>query len=141
MTPDAIRRVRAGFDRLADDAAGLADAFYTRLFEREPGLRAYFKTEPTVQGAKLVAMLGHVVDRLDDLDSVLDDVRALGIRHVAYGVKPHHYDIVGAALLDVLEARLEPAFDDRARAAWAEAYNLLAEAMITAAAEVSRSAA
>jgi hemoglobin-like flavoprotein len=141
VTPDDIHRIRAGFARAAGDPDALAQTFYARLFALEPGLRPYFKGDLKSQGAKLVATLANVVHRLDRLDTVLDDVRALGIRHVTYGAKPHHYDIVGAALLDALEARLGPAFDNRARAAWAEAYTTIADVMIAAAAEVSRSAA
>ena len=49
-------------------------------------------------------------------------MQALGRRHAGYGVRPEHYDTVGAALLWTLEQGLGDAFTDDVRAAWAEAY-------------------
>ena len=54
---------------------------------------------------------------------------ALGQRHVGYGVHPMHYDTVGAALLWTLEQGLGPKFTPETRAAWAEAYEVLASVM------------
>ena len=50
-------------------------------------------------------------------------------RHVIYGVQPQHYDTVGAALLWTLEQGLGNGFTAEVRAAWTEAYGLLASAM------------
>ena len=61
-------------------------------------------------------------------------MRALGERHVAYGVEEHHYETVGEALLWTLERGLGDAFTDDVRDAWATAYTLLAMTMKSAAA-------
>jgi hypothetical protein len=42
-------------------------------------------------------MLTYVVSRLDKLDTVLDDVRKLAIRH-NHGAQPAHYIVVGESL-------------------------------------------
>ena len=60
--------------------------------------------------------------------------RALGARHVGYGVRAAHYQILGAALLDALAAVLGGDFDAPTREAWATAYNLMAETMLEGAA-------
>jgi hemoglobin-like flavoprotein len=145
MNPADIQLVRNGFAAVAADGEGFAAALFERLFARDPGLRALFATDMKTQGGKLVAAFAHVVRSLDRLDVVMDDVRALARRHVAYGVERAHYDLMGAALLEALAERLGESFDERARSAWAAAYATLAGIMIDAAGyhlrEVEQSAA
>jgi len=56
-------------------------------------------------------------------------VRELGRRHVAYGVKPRHYEVVATALLWMLEKSLGEAFTPEVRAAWSSTYAFLAGTM------------
>ena len=49
----------------------------------------------------------------------------LGVRHAGYGVQPAHYDTVGAALLDTLQADLGAAFTPELREAWTAMYTSL----------------
>ncbi len=57
-------------------------------------------------------------------------LKGLGQRHVNYGVRPEHYPIVGAVLLetfaDVLGERWTPAYHD----AWAQAYETVCAIML-----------
>ena len=132
MTSADIQLVRNGFAALAADRDGFAAAFYERLINLDPSLRALFATDMKTQGAKLMAALAHVVRSLDKLDGVIAEVRALARRHVAYGVEREHYGLVGEALLSALATHLGGSFDERARAAWSAAYATLANAMIDA---------
>ena len=61
-------------------------------------------------------------------------LRALGRRHVGYGVRDSHYATVGEALLWTLEQGLGDAFTPDVRAAWAETYGTRAGVMQRAAA-------
>ena len=133
MTSADIQLVRNGFALVAADRDGFAAAFYARLFDLDPSLRAMFATDMKTQGAKLMAALAHVMRSLDKLDAVIAEVRVLARRHVAYGVEREHYDLVGEALLRTLAAHLGQGFDKRAHAAWSAAYAILASAMIDAA--------
>ncbi|WP_018259459.1 globin domain-containing protein [Methylobacterium sp. WSM2598] len=137
MNPDAIAIIRFGFRHLAAEPDHLAVNFYARLFDLGPSLRPLFNDDLTRQGRKLVAMLAQVVQGLDRLGTIVADVRALGRRHVGYGVVPAHYATVGAALLSTLADRLGATFDAEARSARTQAYTLLAEVML----EASREAA
>ena len=67
------------------------------------------------------------------LDELLGHTRALGARHVGYGVRASDYRVLGDALLAALAAVLGDGFD-AAREAWALAYNLVAETMLEGAA-------
>ena len=115
---------------IADDAAQL---FYNRLFELDPSLRPMFSyTDMAEQRKKLMQMITVAVRGLGRLDELIPAVRALGKRHVGYGVQAHHYDTVGAALLWTLEQGLGAAFTEEARESWTVTYFTLADVMRTA---------
>lgn len=133
MTPQQIERVQANFAKLAPIADRAAATFYERLFETAPEVKALFPNAMEAQRQKLVAALAMVVDNLGDLDAIAPAVAELAMRHVAYGVRPEHYDAVGAALLWALEQGLGSDFDPAAREAWTQAYSALSATMIAAA--------
>lgn len=135
MDQESIRLVQQTWkqvDPIRDQAAAL---FYGRLFELDPSLRPLFKGDMAEQGRKLMNMLATAAMGLDRLDGIVGEVQALGRRHVAYGVQDAHYDTVGAALLWTLEQGLGDAFTPQVKAAWTDAYTLLAGTMKQAAAE------
>jgi len=68
------------------------------------------------------------------LNELLIHTRALGARHVAYGVRAADYQTLGTALLAALAAILGDSFDPPTREAWTLAYNLVAETMLEGAA-------
>jgi nitric oxide dioxygenase len=129
MTPDPIALVQASFARLVPQADAVADAFYARLFQIDPSLRAMFPADLGPQRAKLMQMLGAAVHGLDDVPALLPVVAALGRRHAGYGVQPRHYDTVGQALIDTLESGLGADFTPALRQAWSTVYGALAGAM------------
>jgi hemoglobin-like flavoprotein len=110
-----------------------AELFYGRLFEIAPEVKPYFKGDMTEQGRKLMAMISTAVNALTQLETVVPAVQEMGVRHVAYGVKPEDYDSVGAALIWTLEAGLGDAFTDDVKDAWVKVYTTLADTMKAAA--------
>ena len=133
MEASQVELVQSSFDKVLPIADVAADLFYKRLFELDPSLRRLFRGDMRQQGRKLLDTLRLVVTNLGHLDRIIPGVRALGERHVAYGVEPRHYDTVGAALLWTLDQGLGPAFTCDVAAAWTAAYTLLAGAMKSAA--------
>lgn len=97
MTPRQVGHVQASFAKVAPIADQAAALFYRRLFETAPDVRALFGGDMIVQGQKLMSAIATVVDSLGDIDAVAPAARDLAKRHVAYGVRPKHYEIVGAA--------------------------------------------
>jgi nitric oxide dioxygenase len=69
------------------------------------------------------------------LDELVPAVRALGKRHVGYGVTDAHYDTVATALIWTLGQGLGTAFTPELRDAWVETYTILANTMKSAANE------
>jgi len=139
LTEDQKELVRAAFrhvERIAD-VVGLI--FYRRLFELDPNLRPLFQHNIQDQSRKLMTTLKMAVDGLEHSNELTFTLRALGRRHVQYGVKDQHYDTVGEALLWSLEDALGPNFTPQARGAWLALYLWLAGTMKEAAADAQAS--
>ena len=133
MTPEQITMVQESFKKVAPISATAADLFYDRLFEVAPEVRQLFPDDMTQQKKLLMSMLATAVTNLHRAEAILPAVRDLGRRHVGYNVKDEHYDIVGGALLWTLEKGLADDFTPDVKAAWADAYGLLAGIMKEAA--------
>lgn len=138
LSTEDIMLVRASFAQVAPIKHKAADLFYGRLFELAPQVRRMFPADLRDQKQKLMAMIAAAVGALHDLEALVPRVKALGMRHVAYGASSTHYDVVGQALLWTLEQGLGAAFTPDVRAAWTRVYGLLAETMQAGAAEMVR---
>ena len=115
---------------IAERADAFSARFYDHLFVIDAGAaRLFTGVDMTVQQWKLAQTLGVLVQALDDLDTLLPAVAALGRRHTRYGVLPQHFDSVGAALLQAFVDTLGQRFTPAVRAAWTRAYSLIAEEM------------
>lgn len=137
MTPDQVKLVQDSFKSVVPIAEQAADIFYDRLFEIAPDVRPMFPAVMTDQKKKLMQTLGVAVNNLHQVEEIVGVVQDLGKKHVSYGVKPEHYDTVGAALLYTLEKGLGEAWTDDVKEAWTETYVLVASTMKDAAAEMA----
>ncbi len=133
MDSHAIERVQASWEVVVPIADTAATLFYNRLFELDPALRGMFSDDLTEQKAKLMQMITVAVRGLDNLDTLVPAVQALGRRHGGYGVTDAHYDTVGAALLWTLATGLGDAWSDQLQEDWTTVYGLLATTMKDAA--------
>ena len=135
---DTIRRSWSLVTPIADEAAAL---FYDRLFEIDPTVIPLFKaTDMAAQRRKLMDVIGTVVRSLEEIETLIPTVEALGRRHVGYGVEDRHYDSVGAALLWTLEQGLGDQWSATTASAWRDAYGLLAGGMRDSANRVGEAA-
>lgn len=113
------------------DPVVTGDIFYSKLFFENPELRNMFPQNMEGQYKKLVDMLDTIVARLEKLDELKGDIVAMAKRHVDYGVKPVHYNMVGKALLYTLQKVLGNEWTDEVRSAWINCYSILSGTMIT----------
>ena len=134
MTPEQITLVQSSFERVGPELPALATRFYQELFARDPDLRALFTTDMALQKVRFAEKLSEIVRAFPRLDELLAHTRALGARHVGYGVRVADYQTVGDALVAALGAILSDSFDSQTREAWLIAYNLVAETMLEGAA-------
>ena len=111
-----------------------AELFYERLFVHDPSLRAMFaNTDMKDQGRKLVAALSLVISSLRKLDTVIPALEKLAVKHVAYGVRDKHYEVVGKALIETLSLFFADRFTLEYRRIWTSAYQTVACLMMAAA--------
>lgn len=133
MTESQIALVKSSWRKVTPISAQAADLFYGKLFELDPTLRTLFPNDMKQQKIKLMQMLAYCVQGLDNLEDIVPDVQALGIRHKGYRIEAAHYPTVGAALLWTLEQGLGSDFTPEVKQAWVEVYTILADTMIGAA--------
>jgi hemoglobin-like flavoprotein len=101
-----------------------ADRFYDELFKIDPTLRPMFPADLSSQKHKLTNVILHVVNNIDNLDSLKPTLHALGKRHTDLGVTAQMYDSVGAALVLSLDLQT----DDEVET-WVEAYAFISNEM------------
>ena len=129
MTPEQRRIVQSTWVQVLPKSETAAALFYSRLFELEPSAARLFKRDMREQGVLFMQMISVIVRGLDDLSALTPAVRALGQRHVGYGVELADYDAVGAAFLWALERTLGDDFTTATHAAWASTYQMVASIM------------
>ncbi|MCB5179057.1 globin domain-containing protein [Streptomyces antimicrobicus] len=110
--------------------------FYAHLFWHHPALRELFPASPGEaerQRDRLFAALTRIVARLDD-EHLLPYLHDLGRDHRKYLVAPEHYAAVGTSLRAALAAACGDAWTPATDKAWAEAFQVIADAMTAGAA-------
>ncbi len=135
ITEQQIALVQESWEKVVPIQETAAELFYGQLFEIAPEVKPLFKGDMKSQGRKLMTMLNTAVKSLNDLDAIVPAVQDMGKRHVGYGVKDEHYDVVAEALLWTLGKGLGDDFTDEVKDAWVAVYTLVATVMKDAAAE------
>mmetsp|Transcript_118250 Transcript_118250/g.205398 ORF Transcript_118250/g.205398 Transcript_118250/m.205398 type:complete len:470 (+) Transcript_118250:57-1466(+) len=96
-------------------------------FKAEPDL--YESAVLKAHATKVVTTVGVAVAGLRNLDTLVPVLTSLAIRHVGFGVLPAHYDVVGQALLQTLQAGLKDDFTTAVDAAWKKVFKIIATTM------------
>jgi len=141
MTPeqkDLVRDTWSAVLPIQEQAAGM---FYDRLFTEYPEVKPLFKGDMQEQGEKLMKMLDQAVGSLDNIEALIEPLKAAGKAHKGYGVKDEDYGKVGASLLWTLEQGLGEAYTPAVQDAWGVTYETLSSVMIEGANEAVVSAA
>ncbi|MPZ79976.1 MAG: flavohemoprotein [Actinophytocola sp.] len=128
-----VRLVRESFAVVEPHAEQVAEYFYATLFSIEPAAREMFPVNMQVQRSRLLRALVHVVQMVDRPDDLIPFLRQLGRDHRKFGVVASHYEAVGMALLAGVKQYAKDAWTDEVERAWAEAYTIMARAMLEAA--------
>jgi hemoglobin-like flavoprotein len=140
--PLQIGLLEESFDLVAPRAEDLVERFYERLFAIAPEVRPLFAgTDLPRQRQMLLGALVLLRKSLRNLGAIVPALQAMGARHATYGVRPEHYPIVGAALLASLAEVGGSAWVDEYTQAWADAYQVVQDTMLSGAVEASAAAA
>lgn len=133
LSEDQIDLLRGSLRVMHQRRDLVADIFYDRLFEIDPGLRPLFVDDIAIQTEKVLFAFGAVVAQIHDLDACREMTDELARRHVDYGVRAIDYSSVGAAVMQTLSEVFGDDFTPELFAAWRDAYDCIAAAMIEAA--------
>lgn len=132
MNSEQVQLIRKSLLQIHPIADQIAKSFYAHLFEIRPPLRKLFTGDMNRQGTMLMTSLELAVSSLDNPESILPAVQALGERHVSYGVKAEYYPLARESYLWALEKHLGDEFTPAMKEAWAAAFEALIQIMSTA---------
>jgi nitric oxide dioxygenase len=137
--------IKATIPLLETGGEALATHFYNIMLEGHPEVRPLFNQAHQANGsqpralANGVLMYARNIDRLENLGPLASQIVS---KHVALQILPEHYPVVGACLLRAIREVLgEEIATDDVIAAWAVAYQQLADILINAEEQVYGSVA
>ncbi|CAI3788685.1 Flavohemoprotein [Pseudomonas sp. MM227] len=137
--------IKATIPLLETGGEALATHFYNIMLDGHPEVRPLFNQAHQANGsqpralANGVLMYARNIDRLENLGPLASQIVN---KHVALQILPEHYPIVGACLLRAIREVLgEEIATDEVIAAWAAAYQQLADLLIDAEEQVYESVA
>lgn len=109
---------------------------YQITFEERPDYRRSFETtwmqhlDGGDQARKLAASVYAYATHIDRLDELAAAVEKITHRHAEARILPEQYPLIGQKLLQAMKDVLQDAATDEVMAAWAEAYEALANIFI-----------
>jgi hemoglobin-like flavoprotein len=128
--------LRSSFELVLDRQPELTPRFYEILFSRYPQARPLFGRRSQAEQAKMLQeALVAVVDHLEDAGWLESNLKAMGVKHVDYGVTDEMYDWVGDSLLSTIAEVAGDDWTSELEAAWKEAYGAISALMKQGAAE------
>lgn len=131
MAPEEIAAVNASFARVYPHKGKLARDFLEELFRVAPHLRPLFRSDLGHTFDRVVAILASIVRSLGTGRDIREIIVPLAGRHTFRGTEPAHFVVVGDALLSALAMNSPGGLPKDEHAAWAKAYGVISEIMIT----------
>lgn len=126
--------IERNLEVVTQNAPDLIARFYATLFLRNPQLAPLFgRRSADAQQQMLLQAIVAVVDHLEDSTWLNGTLRALGRKHVDYGVTDDMYPMVASAMLDSLRDASGDQWDDATAQAWNGALTFVANTMIAGA--------
>lgn len=131
--------LRSSFETVLERQPQITPRFYEILFSRYPQARPLFGRKSQEEQAKMLQeTLVAVVDHLEDASWLEKNLKALGEKHIDYGVTDDMYEWVGESLLATLAEVAGDDWTPEVESAWREAYDAIAAMMKEGAAESAR---
>ncbi len=118
---------------LREHGLAITKAFYKNLFISHPQLHNIFNAGNQASGAQQQSLASAVfayAANIDNPSALAPVISRIVHKHVSLGVTAEHYPIVGEHLLGAIKQVLGDAATPELIAAWAEAYGILADALI-----------
>ena len=133
MTEEEKVLVQESMIYILPNASVIGSTFYKNLFEAAPAVKSLFSSNISEQAKKLMDVVQHAVEALDNFDKIVPTLHQLGKKHAAYGAKPEHFPIVRDVLIQTFKEIIGEEFTKEMEAAWFTVINILAATMLEAA--------
>ena len=130
LSPKTIEIVKATAPVVAENAEAITSTMYEIMFTNNPEIKELFKDAEPDQHKKLAAAVGAYASNIDNLGVLDKAIEKMVSAHIRTNVKPEHYPIVGASILEAIKKVLGDAATDDILDAWKEAYFFLADVLI-----------
>lgn len=133
LTQKTVEIVRASEPVLGDRALDVTLRMYDLLFANNPEILPLFNRANQTRQSQQLALASAIqayAANIDNLGALTGAVELIANKHASLGVKPEHYGIVGAHLIQALRDVLQ--IDEAQVAAWTEAYEFLAGILVQA---------
>jgi nitric oxide dioxygenase len=136
VSPKTIEIVKATAPIIRERGEEITRRMYEIAFAERPDYKRSFETtwmqhlDGGGQAHKLAAAVYAYATHIDRLDELTAAVDHIAHRHVATRILPEQYPLIGAKLLQAMKEVLQEAATDEVIAAWAEAYEVLANIFI-----------
>ncbi|BCJ87251.1 NO-inducible flavohemoprotein [Effusibacillus dendaii] len=134
LSSETIQIIKSTVPVLQVHGNAITTRFYQLLFTNHPELLNVFNHANQKQGRQQTALANAVyaaAANIDNLEAILPVVKQIAHKHRSLGIKPEQYPIVGENLLAAIKDVLGDAATDEIIQAWAEAYNVIADAFIS----------
>ncbi|MES2104952.1 MAG: globin domain-containing protein [Pseudomonadota bacterium] len=133
ISAEARPYIDASVPVLREHGLAITRLFYRNLFDEYPELNNIFNMGNQANGSQQQSLASAVfayAANIDNPDALAPVISRIVHKHVSLGIRPSHYPIVGEHLLQAIQHTLGDAATPPLLSAWAEAYGLLAQALI-----------
>ncbi|WP_445945389.1 NO-inducible flavohemoprotein [Shewanella sp.] len=139
LTESHITIIKSTIPLLEQAGPELTKYFYQRMFNQHPELQHIFNMSHQHSGRQQVALfeaLAAYAKNIDNLAALTTAVERIANKHTTFNIQADHYAIVGTHLIETLRELAPEAFTADVEAAWAAAYQFLAQIFIGREAEI-----
>ncbi|KAL1875317.1 hypothetical protein VTK73DRAFT_10154 [Phialemonium thermophilum] len=141
LTYQQSKIIRDTVPVLREHGEELASIFYKTMLHDHPELKDYFNTVNQANGRQpraLTAIILRFASNISHTSELIPKLERVCHKHCSLGIHPEHYDVVAKYLLDAFAHVLGPAMTPSVRAAWHNAYWILARMLIGREAQLYR---
>ncbi|KAN0022402.1 hypothetical protein ACTFIU_004583 [Dictyostelium citrinum] len=133
LSQKSISIIKATVPVLEVHGVTITTTFYRNMFKANPQLLNIFNHSNQREGKQQNALANTVLQAAIHIDKLNElNLAPIFHKHVALGVLPEHYPIVGSNLLGAIKEVLQDAATEEILGAWGEAYGVIAKAFIDA---------
>lgn len=127
MPHEDMRLIRPSISRVFIARRSIGQAFYERLFDREPAFRGMFPSDLRTQARTFDDMIALIAKKTSDPDAVKPVLMEIGRRYRTYGARPRDLPVIGAVLMEVLREQTPGGLTSEEAAAWERSFERAAE--------------